>query len=296
MELDIQQLRYFVEVTKEKSYTKAAKKLFVSQPALSKMIRKLESDLGIKLFDRYKRKIKLTDSGEILYKEAININRQFDNIVESVQDMKDLKKGHIITGMPSVLGTLYFAPIITRYQKDYPGIKLDIFEEGAKTVAMKVMEGSIDIGVVITPVDSEELVSMPVFKDENVVVVHKDHTLASMEYVNFTELKGERFNIFNENFVLHGQILSECRKAGFEPDVVFKSSQWDFIIEMLTLNQGISILPRPILLRTKYTDIITIPFQPAFPWEVTLIVRKDKYISHAMRVFIDYVKHFFREY
>jgi Transcriptional regulator len=293
--MDVQQLRYFIEVAKQKSFTKATDNLHLSQPALSKMIRNLEDELSVKLFDRNHKRIELTDCGENLLESAQKALLHFDSIVESLQDTMNLKKGHIIVGIPPVIGTTYFASIIASFKKSYPGVDLSIYEEGAKTVATQVMEGNVDVGVIISPVDSEELTAIPVMKDENVVVVNKKNPLADKKHAGFRDLKNESFCIFNEHFLLYGQIVSKCRKAGFEPDITFKSSQWDFIMEMLSLNQGISILPKPIATKLEYPNIKIIPLHPAFPWEITLIVRKGKYVSYAMREFINHVKNSFDE-
>jgi DNA-binding transcriptional LysR family regulator len=291
--MDMLQLKYFVQVAKEKSYTRAAKKLYLSQPALSKTIKKLENELGAKLFDRSGKEVKLTDCGKDLFEKAQKLIWDFNNTIESLQETKDLKRGHITIGIPPVIGTLYFSPIITNFRKMYPGISIDIFEEGAKTVADKVIEGDVDIGIVILPTNTRELIIIPVFKDENVVVVYETNPLALKEKISFKHLKNENFNIFNENFVLYDQIISKCHKSGFEPNITFKSSQWDFIIEMLSLDQGISILPRPILNRNKYSHIKTIPLEPLFPWELILIIKKGKYISYAGREFISFVQNHF---
>lgn len=291
--MDIQQLKYFVEVAKEKNLTKAAKKLFLSQPALSKMIRKLEEELGLELFERQNKKIRLTDIGENLFESAKKAIFQFDDIEKSLQDTVHLKKGHIIVGIPPVIGSLYFAPIISGYKNNFPGVDFSLFEEGARTVATQVSEGTIDIGVVISPVDSGELTGIPVMKDVNAVIVHKDNPLANKASVSFSDLKDEAFCIFNKHFLLHEQITDQCHKAGFKPEIIFESSQWDFIIEMIALNQGISILPRPIIARTVYTDIRIIPLEPVFPWEITIIIKKGKYVSFAMKEFINHVKRYF---
>lgn len=291
--MDIQQLRYFVEVAKEKNLTCAARKLFLSQPALSKMIKKLEGELGLQLFERHNKKIRLTDAGENLFESAKKTISQFENIEQSLQDTVNLKKGRIIVGIPPVIGSLYFAPIISKYKTEFPGIEFYLYEEGARTVMSQVSEGTIDVGVVISPVESEELVREPVMKDFNVVIVHRDNPLAAKTTISFPDLKNESFCIFNKHFLLREQITARCQKAGFNPDITFESAQWDFIIEMIALNQGISILPRPITARSVYPDIRIIPLEPEFPWEITLIIKKGKYISFAMREFINHVKRYF---
>lgn len=288
--MDIRQLKYFVEVAREKSYTKAANKLFVSQPALSKMIKNLENELGAQLFNRQGKNVVLTDCGENLYEKAQKTISYFDGIQESLKDIKELKKGQITVGIPPVIGSLYFAPIISSFKRNYPGINFIMFEEGARTVYTKVIEGVIDVGIVISPVNSRELVSIPVMEDECVVVVNKMNPLSNKQHISFIDLKNEPFNSLNEHFLLYEQIISKCHEAGFEPDITFKSSQWDFIIEMVSLNQGIAILPRPIVARSDFPDIRILSLRPSFRWEITIIIKKEKYITYLMKEFINHVK------
>ncbi len=173
----------------------------------------------------------------------------------------------------------------------YPGVTLSIIEEGAKTISERVEDGSIDAGVVILPIDTEKFDSIPIVSDENVLILHRNHPLAYMETIHYGDLKDENFVMLNETFMLHHRIISACRENGFEPKITIKSSQWDFIAELVALNQGISILPRPIIDKFNSDMILQIPIShPSVKWEVSIILKKNKYISFALRRFIEYIQ------
>ena len=190
-----------------------------------------------------------------------------------------------------MISTIYFTSTIQEFRSMYPNINLSVIEAGANTVKDKVEKGEIDIGVVILPFSSQDFNITSVFMSDNVVVVHKNHPLASKKEVSFSEIKDEPLIILNETYMLHDRIKALCAKAGFEPNIICSSSQWDFIAEMVALNQGISILPRPILSKfhSKNIRLLTIK-DPEFPWNIALIVRKDKYVSKAIKLFIEFVK------
>lgn len=194
-------------------------------------------------------------------------------------------------GVPPVISTIYFTSTIQEFRNMYKNINLSVIEAGANTVKDKVEKGEIDIGVVILPFSSQDFNITPVFMSDNVVVVHKKHPLASKKEVAMAEIKDEPLIILNETYMLHDRIKALCAKAGFEPNIICTSSQWDFIAEMVALNQGISILPRPILSKfySKNIRLLTIK-DPEFPWNIALIVRKDKYVSKAIKLFIEFVK------
>lgn len=289
--MDTRQLMYFVQVAKDNSFTVAARNLHLSQPALSKMIKKLEDDLGVQLFDRSEHKMTLTDAGERLFEEGQRLLSEMDSITEAIQDTKNLKTGKVSVGIPPVIGTSYFPRLIADFRHDYPGINLSIIENGAVTVYEMVEKGFVDLGIVILPELSDRIEYIPVTEDEVVLVVHKDNPLASREKVGFEDLKDESFALLNETFLLHHHVITACREAGFEPNVYFKSSQWDFLTELVCLNQGITILPRPILARFNSRNIKQIKIDhPEMKWRIAIIVKKNRYVSFAANKFIDYVK------
>ena len=104
-------------------------------------------------------------------------------------------------------------------------------------------------------------------------------------------LKDERFIALNSTFMLYDQIISLCRISGFEPNIVCESSLWDFITEMVVLDQGVSILPRPILKRYNSDKLKLISLKdPSFSWNIAIILKKDKYISRIIKSFIELSK------
>lgn len=289
--MDTRQLTYFVQVAKDNSFTVAARNLHLSQPALSKMIKKLEDDLGVQLFDRSEHKMSLTDAGERLFEEGQRILSEMDSITESIQDTKNLRTGNVSVGIPPVIGTSYFPPLIANFRNDFPGINLSIIENGAVTVYEMVEKGYVDLGLVILPELSDRIEYIPVTEDKVVLIVHNDHPLANREKVVIEDLKDESFALLDETFLLHHHVIKACREAGFEPNIYFKSSQWDFLTELVCLNQGISILPRPILARFNSKSIKQIPIDhPELTWRIAIIMKKNRYVSYAAKKFIEYVK------
>ena len=283
-------MMYFIEIAKERGFSKAAAKLHLSQPALSKMIKQLEEELGFQLVYRASKNFMLTDYGEIFLKNARKIIEKHDDIFKEMNDISGLRKGRINIDFPSIVATLYFPRIFTGFRRKYPGIEICMFEEGSKIISERVLKGLVDIGVVMLPNTSEELTVFPLVNDESVLIVNKAHPLAEKDKITFKDLYREEFIILNENFKLHDLIIKECMKVGYVPNIIFKSSQFDFIMEMISLNQGISILPRPMLERYDYPMIRRISFEPGFPWNIGMIVKKGSYMSIALRTFIDYVQ------
>jgi len=289
--MNLKLLNYFIEIANKKSFTGASKNLYICQSALSKAIKTFESELGITLVDRTSKSFKLTQEGQLLYENGTIALKVIDEQLKKLQDSISAEKGSIKVGVPPVISTVYFTSTIQEFRNIYPSIELKIIEAGANTVKSKVESGEIDIGVVILPFCSKDYYVTPVFHSDNVAIVHKKHPLAVKDEIDIIELKDEPLMILNETYMLHDKILEYCHKSGFEPNIICTSSQWDFIAEMVALNQGVSILPRPILSKfhSKNIKILTIK-EPEFPWNIALIIRKDKYVSKAMKLFVEFVK------
>lgn len=289
--MTLKQLTYFLEIAKMKNFTKAAANLYISQSALSKTVKAMECELGVQLIDRTVNHFKLTPEGEIFYQKGLIAIKNINSELEDLYGSLGTEKGHITVGIPPVIGTAYFTSIIYKFRNMYPDVELKIIEAGANTIKKWVSEGEVDIGVVILPVSNDDFNVIPIVTAENVLLVNKNHPLAQYDEVSFKMLKDERFIALNSTFMLYDQIISLCRISGFEPNIVCESSQWDFITEMVVLDQGVSILPRPILKRYNSDKLKLISLKdPSFSWNIAIIFKKDKYISRIIKSFIELSK------
>lgn len=289
--MTLKQLTYFLEIAKMRNFTKAAANLYISQSALSKTVKSMECELGVQLIDRTVNHFKLTPEGEIFYQKGLIAIKNINSELEDLYGSLGTEKGHITVGIPPVIGTAYFTSIIYKFRNMYPDVELKIIEAGANTIKKWVSEGEVDIGVVILPVSNDDFNVIPIVTAENVLLVNKNHPLAQYDEVSFKMLKDERFIALNSTFMLYDQIISLCRISGFEPNIVCESSQWDFITEMVVLDQGVSILPRPILKRYNSDKLKLISLKdPSFSWNIAIILKKDKYISRIIKSFIELSK------
>ena len=285
--MDIRQLTYFNEVAKYKSFTKASNVLHLSQPTLSKMVKSLEDELDIELIDRSARQIELTEAGEIVYEQGKMILESLDNLSANLYDLMNLKKGKIKIGIPPLIGFLFFPRIIKEFKKLYPNIQLHLIEHGANKVEQEVSDGLLDLGVVVLPMDEGEFDIVSFISEQLMLFVHAAHPLAENEKVEMKDLEEESFILFSEGYALHDRIIQECANAGFNPQIAYESSQWDFISEMIAENLGVSIFPESIAKRVDKTLIKAIPIvNPTLPYKLGVIKKKGKYVSYATREFI----------
>lgn len=289
--MDIRHLQYVLEVARSRSFTKAADALHISQPTISKMIRNLENELGIEVFIRNGKQVELTDSGQVIVAHAQHILHSFKNLSSELSDLTQLKRGRIRIGLPPMVGSRFFPSVMSEFRKRYPGIDLEMVEDGAKKIEAGVEDGSLDVGAVLLPTNGEVFGSFPFVSEKLKLVVHPSHPLSKRERVALTELAEEPFISFREDFALHDRIIAACAEAGFRPRVLYESSQWDFISEMAAAGLGIAMLPETICAALDPERVRTVYLvEPVIPWQLAIIWRKEGYLSFAAREWIRFTR------
>lgn len=288
--MDIRDLRHFMEVANQKNFTKASSAIHLSQPALSKAVKRLEEELGVELFDRSGRELKLTDAGKIVYNQGVKVFSTLQDLNALLDDLMNLPTGEIKIGIPPLIGTLFFPLIAKEFHEQYPNITLELLEHGAKHITAAVEDGKVDLGIIVLPADHQKFSVYPFITEEFVLYTNMNHPLADRDSVSLHELHDEKFILFSNSFALHDRIIQECRNAGFDPAISYKSSQWDLIIELVSAELGITILPKSIYNKLNHANIKAIPFVNTIPmWELGIITKKDGYVSFAVKKLLEYL-------
>ncbi|WP_442599853.1 LysR family transcriptional regulator [Neobacillus sp. D3-1R] len=288
--MELRQLVYFLEAAKHKSFTKAAEALHISQPALSKMIKSLEDELDMTLIVRSNKTSELTDGGLIVMNYAQKILTQMDEMTRTLNDLTSLNRGSISIGIPPIIGSLYFPSVMADFHKMYPNISINITEYGGAKVVKSVEVGEFELGVAVLPVDDSVFNIYPIVEDQMKLVIHHQHPLASHNLIHLKELKDEEFIFYHEDFALHDIMWKNFIREGFEPKILFKSSQWDLMTEMVGANLGVTILPESICKRVENKQVKIIAIKPEIPWNLAVITKKDKYLSYATKRFIEFFR------
>jgi len=287
--MDIRHLTYFIEVAHHRSFTKAAQALHITQPSISKMIKILEEELDVILFYRSAKQIELTDAGKALLYQSQQIVNSFQNLTSDLADVINSKKGAITIGLPPMIGSRFFPQIISDFTATHPQISLTLLEVGSEKVQVGIDDGSLDIGVVMLPVDENVFEMFPIVNQLMMLLVHPEHPLAQESMIDFKQLKNENFILFKKSFTLHERIITKCIESGFTPNIVFQSSHWDFIAEMVAINLGVALLPQCICndLDPERIKIIAIA-EPMIHWQLGVIWKKDRYLSFAAKEWLTY--------
>lgn len=265
------------------SFTKAAANIYVSQPTLSKSVKKLEVKLKVELFERSTRILVLTDAGRLVYRQASKIVQATNELTTLLDDLMNTPAGEIKIGVPPLIGTLFFPKIAKKFGKVNPDISLRLVEHGAKRIEFLVEDGQVDVGIVVLPVNQNKFNILPFIEDEFQLFTSKYHPLANKKVINIEDLAKEDFIVFNQEFSLHNFVIRECEKAGFSPHIAYESSQWDLITELINAQLGITLFPRTISSKVDHTSIKTVPIEAPPLWKLGIITKRDRYLSFALR-------------
>lgn len=289
--MDIKQLSYFSAIAQEGSYSRAANRLKISQPALSVAVKKLEEELDVKLFYTFDRRQCLTDEGKRLMEGARQLLDIYQRTIEDVTAEDIGRSGSFTLGLSPLFGTCFFGDIIPNFASKYPNIKLNIIEDGANRIDEGILSGSIDLAVTLNTERTALYDSCHFSTQRNVALLHESHPLAHAESITVSELRNDSFAIFNQNFILHQQIMSACYQAGFDPKIALLSSQWDFMVELVSRGRAVSILPKPVLDKYPSAHVCCVPLTDSMRyWDIVLAWNKRKYMPKACRLFLDFVR------
>ena len=215
----------------------------------------------------------------------------YQETVESVAEAGRAAAGSFTLGLSPLFGFCFFGGLIPNFAREYPNIQIRMIEDGANRIDDGIANGEVDLGVTLITDRTASFETCHFTTQRNVVLVHESHPLAAAKTLTVAELRDEPFAIFNQDFILNRQILSACRMAGFQPKIALLSSQWDFMVELVSRNRAVSILPKPVLDKHPVPSVRCIPLTDSMKyWDIVLAWNPRKYMPKACRLFLEYVR------
>jgi len=293
--MEFRQLRYFVQIAQDRNYTTAAKKLYISQPTLSWTIKQLEEELGIKLFVPDGKKLLLTDDGEELLVHAKSLLSERQKVVEFFQKREDILSGHIHLGIPLLFGKKFFIQAVMQFMEQHEKVKISMNNSNSMVIQEMVESGKIDVGVVtyVFPSSSLDAIKLSNINYSILLVVNNNHRLAGRNTVSFADLKGESFILLgegNKDYTISAYTMQSCKKAGFTPHVLFRSTDVDIICNAVANSNHITVLPAPFFDPAQYPALSGVPFSsPETTMPTAIITKKDTSKSLLVQTFIQYI-------
>ncbi|WP_271216824.1 LysR family transcriptional regulator [Streptosporangium carneum] len=223
----VRHLRYFTVVAEELHFGNAAIRLGMAQPPLSQRIRRLEEELGVRLFDRSSRQVRLTEPGRLLLDEAREIIARVDRL----RDLAGRGESEVLrVGVPPDLGSSVIAALIAGFRERSPEVRPAPAEMWSADQVLALLDGTLDVGVVRHPVTAPGLSFGPVLVQRPGVVLAEDDPLAGLSSVHLADLAGRRLVLFPREPGLHEETLAECRRQGFVPEEVHEAQTLGLVL------------------------------------------------------------------
>lgn len=294
--MEFRQLRYFAAVARFRSFTRAAEHEHVAQPSLSQQIRKLEDELGARLFDRLAAGVALTELGERFQKHARRVLVEVEGAREVMHEMLGLQQGRVNLGAIPTVAPFLLPQTLQAFGKRHPNIEVNVTEDLTQSLLSQLSEGSLDLALLSSPVRKAEITDEPLFRERMLLAVSASHRLwrerrRSQKHVSLRGLAGERFLLLRDGHCFRDDVLELCRRSRLSPRVVFEGGQFDTLVGMVEAGAGVTLLPETARRHYRRAGVGLLEFAPPEPTRTIGLVRlKDKFVTPATRALIEVLR------
>lgn len=286
--MDINQLEVLIAVAGERGFSRAAEKLYRTQPAISQAIRRLEEEVGEPLFDRSSKDGTLTASGQILLKYAQQIMNLRRDAKLAVKELKDLQRGKVTLGANEYT-VMYLLPVISVYRVRHPHIKIEVKRDLASRIPSEVLKRDVEIGIVSYSPHDPAIQALPVATDELALIVAPQHPLAGKKVVSVRELGVESFIAHNVRSPYRERVVQTFEKHRTPLNISMELPTLEAIKRFVEQQMGVALMPRlAAQAEIERGQVVALTVREMrLERKLYLIYRKGAKLSHAARAFLN---------
>lgn len=294
--MELRQIRYFIEVAEREHVSEAAESLHVAQSAISRQIANLEGELGVSLFEREGRNVKLTQIGKIFLTHAKTAMKAIDYATKQIEEHLDPERGSIKIGFPTSLASDMLPTIISEFKKKHPNIRFQLRQGSYNYLIEAVKSRELDLAFLgPVPTNDPDVEGSILFSENMAALVPANHTLSERKSIHLNEMRNEEFVLFPQGYVLRKIAVDGCRQAGFVPKITSEGADLDAIKGLVSAGIGVTLLPESTFNETtrRFTKKIEIE-SPSLVRTVGIIVPRHRKLAPSEQVFYQFVKDFFQ--
>lgn len=273
--MNLQQLEYILAIADYQHFGRAAEACHVTQPTLSTMVKKLEEELAVRIFDRHEQPIQPTTTGRLILEQARLILRQVDNLHQIVAEQRQECAGQLRIGIIPTLAPYLVPRFLPRLLQRYPGIELQISEAITDKLIQQLVENRLDVAILVSPLQRASLRITPLFYEEFYVYSRYDHSRA---YILAEDIDPDKLWLLEEGHCFRSQVLNICALSRSRSlRVEYRSGSIETLKRLVEVEDGLTILPELATLEFNATERARLrPFSPPSPVrEVSLAVHQD---------------------
>jgi LysR family hydrogen peroxide-inducible transcriptional activator len=262
--MNLRDLKYIVEVAREKNFARASAKVFVSQPALSMQIKKLEETLGVEIFERDKQNFLITPVGAEIIKKAEIILQESEEIRMIAKNSKDPHKGEIRIGAFPTVASYFLPNFIKNIHKKFPHLKIFLIEAKSDELITKLKSGELDLCLLAMPIADDNLIGEKIFSEKFLLATPKGHPFSKKSKIQIKELKKQELMLLEDGHCMRDQALEICSMVKAFENQDFRATSLETLRQMVANGTGITLMPE-IAVRTDdkiaYVKIFNAPFR-----------------------------------
>lgn len=305
--MEIRHFHYIRTIYETGSISRAAEKLYISQPSLSQLLKSVEKKVGAPLFDRGSQPLRPTTIGQKYLETAQRIMELDTEFHRYVEDELGCAQGTLVVGSSPFRSTYFLASFLPEFQEKYPGIRLQLAEHTSKRLEEAVLSGDADLIIATQPVDANAFSFAELYSEEMVLVLPAGHELSkqyhlpqdcrgTLPLLPIGLLKDTPFIQMHSEQKLHQQLLSLCEEAGFTPKIYLQTRSMETALTLASAGLGATLLPMTLLRAFQPKTRPCYAALPTRPRRHALVAwRKKSYLSHAARAFIDSLVNYCRD-
>jgi DNA-binding transcriptional LysR family regulator len=282
-----QQLEYFHEVARQQHFTQAAVRLSISQPALSRSIARLEAELGVPLFDRAGRTVRLNRYGRAFVE---HVDRALAEVSEGKRELADMlgpARGTVAVGFIRIMGVQLLPVLLRRFRAAHPAVNFKLSQGSTALLMDQLVAGETDLCLMATHPERPELQWEHLFEEEIFAIVPPDHHLAGRDSIPLSALASESFIAFAPGWGLRQLADELCEQAGFRPRIAFEGEDVATVHGLVAAGLGVALVPRtpePRGARAAWLHVTA----PRSKRAIGVAWVRDRYMSAVARLFRDF--------
>ncbi|MEP0879766.1 LysR family transcriptional regulator [Funiculus sociatus GB2-M2] len=243
--MELRHLHYFIAVAEELHFSRAAQRLHISQPPLSQQIRDLEDELGVKLFERTKRHVQLTEAGKVFLERSYGVLVQLEQAIEATQRIGRGEVGRLAIGFVGSATYTVLPDILSAFRAQFPAVELRLHELTTTQQIQALHDKQVDVGIVRSAIVEPGLSVECILQESLVLALPATHPFSAQTKVSLSTLADESFILFPAKMgpIFYEQIINMCQQAGFRPKVAQEAVQMQTIIGLVAAGLGIAFVP-----------------------------------------------------
>ncbi|MFL9865824.1 LysR substrate-binding domain-containing protein [Paraburkholderia fungorum] len=281
MNVTLRQLRVFIEVARLQSFSRAGDEIGLTQSAVSRCVRELEGEIGLKLIDRTTREVQLTDVGGNLVSSVSRLLTDLDDALREIREIGEQRRGRVVVAASPTVACRLMPRVVAACGRQFPYVTLGLRDDVQSDVVRKVKSGEVDFGVIIGPFSADDLLSESLMTDSFCVVARDDHPLAARERVAWTDLEGQQLVMLDYASGSRPIIDAVMQEYGVSATVVQELGHSATVFGLVEAGVGVSVLPWLALPLPAGASLVARPLVPRAERTVELVRRRDRSLSPA---------------